>query len=75
MRSFSFDVLVRESAQGYVRITEGAYWYRLAKRLLRKDKVTLVQHSKTFAGYGGSYDVGYTRYKFTVTEMPGAFQA
>jgi hypothetical protein len=68
MRSYTFDVLVRESANGYSRITEGAHWYRLASKMNRKGTATLVRNSKTFAGYGSSYDVGFTRYNFTVTE-------
>jgi hypothetical protein len=68
MRSFTFDVLVRESASGHTRITEGAKWYRLAKKMQSKGQVTLVQNSKAFAGYGSSPYVGFTRYNFTVTE-------
>ena len=75
MRSFTFDVLVRESASGHSRMTEGAHWYRLSKKLARKGSVSLSLNSKNFAGYGGGYDVGYTRYNFTVTELPGKFAA
>ena len=73
MRSFNFNVRVRESASGYRRITEGATWYRLAKRLSHKGTVSLVRNSANFDGYGTSYDVGYTNYNFTVTELPGNF--
>ena len=73
MRSFNFDVRVRESASGYRRITEGANWYRLARRLSRKGTVSLVRNSVNFDGYGSSYDVGYTIYNFSVTELPGNF--
>ena len=75
MRSFTFDVLVRETASGYSRMTDGANWYRLAKRLYRKGSVSLALNSKVFAGYGNSPYVGYTRYNFTVTEVPGKFAA
>ena len=75
MRSFTFDVLVRSSASGSGRAVEGANWLNLANKLARKGRVRLVQNSKSFAGYGSSYYVGYTRYNYTVTEVPGAFAA
>jgi len=73
MRTFNFNVTMRESASGHRRITDGSNWYRLATRLARKGCVKLVMNSKTFAGYGSSYDVGYTNYNFSVTELPGNF--
>ena len=75
MRSFNFDVLQRVTANGNARITNGAYygayWYNEARKMSRKGTAKLVLNSKHFAGYGGSTDVGYTRYNFTVTEVLG----
>jgi len=71
MRSFNFDVLQRVTANGNARITNGAYWYNEARKMSRKGTAKLVLNSKNFAGYGGSTDVGYTRYNFTVTEILG----
>ena len=68
MRTFNFDVLVRTSANGYSRTTAGAHWLRLARALARKGQANLVLNSKSFAGYGSSTDVGYTRYNYTVSE-------
>jgi hypothetical protein len=69
MRSFTFNVLMRESASGSRRITDGAHWYRLAEKMARKGHATLVRNSKEFAGYGSSPYVGFTRYNYTVTEV------
>jgi hypothetical protein len=69
MRSFTYDVLVRMSASGHSRTTEGSHWHRLAIKMARTGRATLVENSRVFAGYGSSYDVGYTRYSFTVTEV------
>jgi hypothetical protein len=68
VRSYTFDVLVRESASGYSRITEGAHWYRLASKMARKGTATLVLNSKVFAGYGSSPYVGFNRLNYTVNE-------
>jgi hypothetical protein len=68
MRSFNFNVLVRTTANGNTRTTEGAHWLRLARAMARKGQANLVLNSKSFAGYGSSTDVGYTRYNYTVTE-------
>ena len=69
MRSFNFDVVRLETASGYTRITNGAYWYNEAQKMARKGTAKLVMNSKSFAGYGGSTDVGYTLYNYTVTEV------
>lgn len=69
MREFSFEILVRETADGRTRVCEGAHWLRLAQRLRRQGRARLVEHSRSFAGYGGSYDVGYTRHYLTVYEI------
>lgn len=69
MRSFTFDVIVRETASGATRMTEGVNWYRLAMKMVRAGKATLVENRKEFAGYGSSYDVGYNRHNLTVTEV------
>ena len=69
MRSFTFDVLVRESASGSRRTVDGSRWLELARKLAGEGRATLVLNSKSFAGYGGSFDVGYNRYNYTVTEV------
>jgi hypothetical protein len=69
MRTFNFDVLVRTSANGNTRTTEGARWLRLARAMARAGTANLVLNSKSFAGYGTSADVGYTRYNYTVSEI------
>ena len=71
MRSFTFDIVQRQTADGHTRITEGAYWYNQALKMSRKGTARLVMNSKSFAGYGGSTDVGYMRYNYTVTEVLG----
>ena len=71
IRSFNFDVVRRETASGHTRITEGAYWYNEAQKMARKGTAKLAMNNKSFAGYGGSTDVGYTRYNYTVTEVLG----
>ena len=73
MRCYTFDVLVRTTADGHTRTTQNAHWLRLATRLARAGSVTLALNEVTFSGYGSSYDVGYNRYSYTVTEVPGAF--
>lgn len=75
MRSFTFDVLVRYSASGNHRTVDGVNYIRLARDLARAGRVTLVLNRSEFAGYGGSRDVGYNRFNYTVTEVPGAFSA
>ena len=68
MHSFTFDVLVRQTASGHSRMTEGSHWSRLAEKMSRKGTATLVLNRKVFAGYGSSRDVGYNRLTYTVTE-------
>ena len=52
VRSFNFDMVQRETADGRTRITEGAYWYNEAQKMARKGTAKLVMNSKSFAGYG-----------------------
>lgn len=69
MRSFTFDVLEMMNANGYSRRVEGSKWYRLARDMSRKGRATLVENSRVWCGYGGSRDVSYVRYSYTVTEV------
>ena len=69
MRSFTFDVLEMMNADGYSRRVQGANWQNLANRMVREGRATLVQNSRTWCGYGGSRDVSYVRYNYTVTEV------
>ena len=69
-RSFTFDVFVRETADGRVtRSSQGGPWLRLARKMVKNGQARLVCNSSRFAGYGGSYDVGYHRVNYTVTEV------
>ena len=69
-RSFTFDVMVRETADGHVtRSSLGGPWLRLATKMARAGSATLICNGSQFAGYGGSYDVGYHRLNYTVTEI------
>ena len=69
MRSFNFDVLERMSASGHSRRVEGSNWYILARNMAREGHATLVENSRVWCGYGGSRDVSYVRYNYTVTEV------
>lgn len=75
MRSFTFDVLEVMNANGYCRKVQGANWLKLAKQLVREGRATLVENNSVWAGYGGSRDVSYRKWNYTVTEKPGAFSA
>lgn len=69
-RSFTFDVMVRETADGRVtRSSLGGPWLRLATKMARAGSARLTCNGSQFAGYGGSYDVGYYRLNYTVTEI------
>ena len=69
-RSFTFDVMVRETADGQVtRSSQGGPWLRMAKKMAKAKKAKLVCNGSVFAGYGKSYDVGYHRLNYTVTEV------
>jgi hypothetical protein len=68
MRSFTFDVLERMSASGSSRNVEGSHWFNLARKLVREGRARLVQNNRVWCGYGGSRDVSYVRYTYTVTE-------
>ncbi len=69
MRSFNFDVLEMMNANGYSRRVEGSNWYILARNMSREGRATLVENNRVFCGYGGSRDVSYVRYNYTVTEV------
>lgn len=75
MRSFTFDVVDMMNADGYCRVVEGSKWMKLAQKMVREGRATLVENSRCFAGYGGSRDVSYWRFNMTVTELPGKFAA
>jgi len=69
MRTFNFDVLWFETADGvYDRALEGAHWLALAEEMVDAGRATLVVNSRRFEGYADSRDDGYTRYNYTVTE-------
>jgi len=69
-RSFTFDVIVRETADGRVtRTSKGGPWLRLAMKMAKSGKARLTCEGKGFYGYGRSYDVGYTCVSYTVTEI------
>lgn len=69
-RSFTFDVMVRETADGRVtRSSNGGPWLRLARKMVKDGRAKLVCNGSQFSGYGGSYDVGYHRLNYTVTEI------
>ena len=69
-RSFTFDVVVRQTADGQVtQSSQGGPWLRLAKKMVQAGTAKLVRNSVVFAGYGKSYDVGYHRVNYTVTEV------
>ena len=69
-RSFTFDVMVRETADGRVtKSSKGGPWLRLARKMAKNGRATLTCNGSQFAGYGGSYDVGYHSVNYTVTEI------
>lgn len=69
-RSFTFNVIVRETADGRVtRTSKGGPWLRLAMKMAKAGTARLTCEGKGFYGYGRSYDVGYTCLSYTVTEI------
>ena len=69
-RSFTFDVMVRETADGRVtKSSKGGPWLRLARKMSKAGSAKLICNGSQFAGYGGSYDVGYHCLNYTVTEI------
>jgi hypothetical protein len=69
-RSFTFDVIVRETADGRVtRTSKGGPWLRLARKMAKAGTARLSVQGGGFIGYGGSYDVGYSKLIYTVTEI------
>jgi hypothetical protein len=69
-RSFTFNVLVRETADGrIIKNSQGGPWLRLARKMVKNGQAKLVCNSSQFAGYGRSYDVGYHSVNYTVTEV------
>ena len=69
-RTFTFDVIVCETADGRVtKSSTGGPWLRLARKMAKDGRATLTCNGSQFAGYGGSYDVGYHSMNYTVTEI------
>lgn len=69
-RSFTFNVIVRETADGRVtRTSKGGPWLRSAMKMAKAGTARLTCEGKGFYGYGRSYDVGYTCLSYTVTEI------
>jgi hypothetical protein len=70
MRSFTFDVIVTETADGRVTKTaRGGPWLRLARKMVKAGTARLTVQGGGFVGYGRSYDVGYSKLIYTVTEV------
>jgi hypothetical protein len=70
MRSFTFDVIVTETASGRItRTTQGGPWLRLAKKMVRDGTAQLIVESGGFMGYGQTRDTGYSKLIYTVTEV------
>jgi hypothetical protein len=69
-RSFTFDVVVRETADGHVtRSSTGGPWLRLARKMAKAGTARLAVQGGGVMGYGRSYDVGYSKLIYTVTEI------
>jgi len=69
-RTFTFDVVVRETADGRVtKSSKGGPWLRLARKMAKAGTARLSVQGGGFMGYGGSYDVGYSKLIYTVTEI------
>ncbi len=69
-RSFTFDVVVRETADGHVtKSSKGGPWLRLARKMARAGTARLTVQGGGSMGYGRSYDVGYSKLIYTVTEI------
>jgi hypothetical protein len=70
MRSFTFNVIVTETADGRItRTTQGGPWLRLAKKMVRGGTARLTVESGGFIGYGQTRDMGYSKLIYTVTEV------
>jgi hypothetical protein len=69
MRSFTFDVVEVMNANGYCRKVEGSNWLKLAKKMVREGRATLVENNSQWSGYGSSQYVSYRRWNYTVTEV------
>ena len=70
MRSFTFEVLVAETASGRVYKTcQGGPWLRLAKKMVRNGTAKLTVESTGFIGYGRTRDMGYSKLIYTVSEV------
>jgi len=68
-RSFTFNVIVRETADGRVtKSSQGGPWLRLARKMVKNGTARLTSVDGGFYGYGASYDVGYHKVVYTVTE-------
>jgi hypothetical protein len=61
MRSFTFDVVDVINADGRCRKVEGAEWIKLAKKMVREGRATLVENNSVWSGYTRCYN-------YTVTE-------
>ena len=69
-RSFTFDVMVRETADGRVtKSSKGGPWLRLARKMAKAGTASLTVQGGGFVGYGSSYDVGYSKLIYTITEV------
>jgi len=69
-RTFVFDVIVRATADGRVtRSSKGGPWLRLARKMAKAGTARLTVQGGGFMGYGSSYDVGYSKLIYTVTEI------
>lgn len=69
-RTFTFDVMVRETADGRVtRSSTGGPWLRLARKMAKAGTAKLTVQGGGFMGYGSSYDVGYSKLIYTITEI------
>ncbi len=66
MRSFTFDVVEVTNANGYSRKVEGVEWLKLAKKMVREGRATLVENNSLWSSLSLA---GHTRqWNYTVTE-------
>ena len=68
MRSFTFDVVDVINADGRCRKVEGAEWIKLAKKMVREGRATLVENSRRLDGTSNASDDWYVHFNMTVTE-------
>jgi hypothetical protein len=69
-RTFAFDVVVRETADGQVTMSsKGGPWLRLARKMARAGTARLTVTGSGGVWYGRSYDVGYNKLIYTITEI------